>query len=122
MPGVKRSNQERMAWFNPPTLQAGCVEELGTAPAYAIDGAATPRRLWALRVQSLAALRAALALLSPCLGCCCCFYALGARCFSGPLGGGEAGAGRRTKNPPQASEDTQAKDFREQPPLAQAPR
>jgi len=52
-----------MAWFNPPTLQARYVEGLGATPAYAIDGAAMPRRIWELREQSLAALRAALALL-----------------------------------------------------------
>ena len=46
MLGVKRSNQERMAWFNPPTLRAGRVEDLGTTPAYAIHGAATSRRIW----------------------------------------------------------------------------
>ena len=38
-----------MAGFNPPTLQTGCVEELGIAPAYTIDGAATPHRIWKLR-------------------------------------------------------------------------
>ena len=37
-----------MASFNPPTLQAGCLEDLGTTPAYAIDDAATPRRIWKL--------------------------------------------------------------------------
>ena len=62
-----------MAWFNPPTLQAGCVEESGATPAYTIDGAAKPRRIWELRVQSLAALRAALALQ---LFCCCFAVAL----------------------------------------------
>lgn len=56
-----------MASFNPPELQARCVEDFGTIPAYAIDGAATPRRIWKLRAQSLAALCAALALLWPLL-------------------------------------------------------
>ncbi len=51
-----------MAWFDPPELLAGCVEGFGTAPAYAIDVAATPRRIWELRGQSLAARSAALAL------------------------------------------------------------
>ena len=41
-----------MAWFNPPTLQAGCVEGFGTALAYAIHDAATPRRIWKRRTSS----------------------------------------------------------------------
>ena len=40
-----------MAWFNPPTLQAGCVEGFGTPPAYAIHGVATPRRIWEMRLE-----------------------------------------------------------------------
>ena len=38
-----------MAWFNPPELHARRVEGFGATPAYAIDGAATPRRIWELR-------------------------------------------------------------------------
>ena len=52
-----------MAWFNPPTLRARNIEGFGATPAYAIHDTATPRRIWKLRIQSLAALRAALALL-----------------------------------------------------------
>jgi hypothetical protein len=33
---------KEMAWFDPPELQAGDVEDLGIAPAYAIGGAAAP--------------------------------------------------------------------------------
>ena len=35
-----------MASFNTPSLRAGCVEGIGTTPAYAIHNAATPRRIW----------------------------------------------------------------------------
>jgi hypothetical protein len=42
-----------MALFNPPGLQAGRVEGFGTIPAYAIDDAATSRRIWKLRAHAL---------------------------------------------------------------------
>jgi hypothetical protein len=42
-----------MAWFNPPELQACCVEDVGATPAYAIDDAATQRRIWELRTFTL---------------------------------------------------------------------
>jgi hypothetical protein len=40
-----------MASFNPPELRTGCVEVFGTALAYAMDDAATPRRIWKLRTR-----------------------------------------------------------------------
>ncbi len=82
-----------MAWFNPLGIQARCVEG-GTIPTYAIDDAATPRRIWKLREAKPrgASRRFGLARLSLSLrsGRCGGFCALGARCCSGPLGGGEA--------------------------------
>jgi len=38
-----------MAWLHPPELRAGRVEDFGILLTYAIDGVATPRRIWKLR-------------------------------------------------------------------------
>ena len=96
-----------MAWFNPPILQTGRVEGLGTAPAYAIDDAATPRRIWKLWTFKLVipaqagqarsaqnARRAApKGRAQRVIQCLCSMLLLraAARCSSGPLGGDEAG-------------------------------
>ena len=97
----KEKEPREMAWFNPPTLRARNVEDFGSTPAYAIDDTATPRRIWELRVQSLAARRAALALLLLLLLLLLLPLPLplaSARweraAFPGPLGGGEAGTRR----------------------------
>ena len=62
-----------MAWLNPPGLQAGCFEDIGTALRDTSTAAATPRRIWEPRHKARC--------LAP-LCCGCCFCAQERACFS----------------------------------------
>lgn len=69
-----------MASFNPPGLRAGCLEEVGITPAYSIDDAATPRRIWELRLKASRRF-------APRWLCCCLFWLLLLRAGSALLFG-----------------------------------
>ena len=77
-----------MAWFNPPALQAGRVEGIGPTHADTSPYSGHPATYLKTEEQSFAALRLPSRCISlPCMQGrvgvgCCCFCALGARCFS----------------------------------------
>ncbi len=96
-----------MAWFNPPTLQARCVEGIGPTLVATSPHSGHPATYLETEEQSFAALRFAWRHVSlPCVQGrvgvgCCCFCALGARCFSrGPSATVRRGRGGRAAGEP----------------------